>query len=145
MKPHSINILLVEDDPTHAEIVRRSFEGFRVANRLIQVGDGQAALDYLQQQGSREDADQPLPNLILLDLHIPKIDGLEVLRILKSSPELREIPVVVLATSANTEDIAKAYDLGANSYLVKPADFVDFCERMSTLRDYWLAWNHYPH
>jgi len=144
MKPHSINILLVEDDPAHAEIVRRSFEGFRVANRLIQVGDGQAALDYLQQQGSREDADQSQPKLILLALRLAGIDGLEVLRAIKSRPGLREIPVVVLATSANAEDIAQAYDLGANSYLIKPVGFEDFCEMMSTLRDYWLVWNHYP-
>lgn len=144
MKGQQVIILMVEDDPAHAEIVRRNFEGFHIANRLIHVADGRAALDYLQRQGSRDDADQPMPNLILLDLRIPKINGLEVLRILKSSPRLRDIPVVVLTTSGNDKDIAQAYDLGANSYLVKPVGFKDFCEMMTTLGYYWLVWNRYP-
>ena len=144
MKGHQVTILMVEDDPAHAEIIRRNFEGFRIANRLTHVVDGRAALDYLQQQGSREAADRSLPNLILLDLRLPRIDGLEVLRILKSTPELRDIPVVVLTTSANDKDIAQAYDLGANSYLVKPVGFKDFCEMMNTLGYYWLVWNRYP-
>lgn len=145
MKGHQATILMVEDNPAHAEIIRRNFEGFHIANRLTHVADGRAALDYLQQQGSREDADQPLPNLILLDLRLPRIDGLEVLRIIKSSPGLRDIPVVVLTTSSNDKDITQAYDLGANSYLVKPVGFKDFCEMMTTLGYYWLVWNRYPH
>jgi len=144
MKGRPVDILLVEDDPAHAEIVRRNFESFRIANRLIHVADGRAALDYLQRPDPREDSEGPLPNLILLDLRLPKIDGLEVLRVLKGSPGLREIPVVVLTTSASDKDIAQAYDLGANSYLVKPVGFKPFCEMMTTLGYYWLAWNRYP-
>lgn len=138
MKGQQVAILMVGDDPAHAEIIRRNFEGFHIANRLTHVVDGRAALDYLQAAG------QSLPNLILLDLRLPRIDGLEVLRILKGSPELHDIPVVVLTTSANDKDIAQAYDLGASSYLVKPVGFKDFCEMMTTLGYYWLVWNRYP-
>lgn len=140
-----VNILLIEDDPAHAEIVRRNFEGFRIANRLFHVSDGKAAVDYLEHTGPYADpAASPRPELILLDLRLPKVDGLEVLRSLKGSDTLREIPVVVLTTSANDRDISRAYDLGANSYLVKPVGFKEFCEMMNTLGYYWLAWNRYP-
>jgi CheY-like chemotaxis protein len=139
-------ILLVEDDPAHAEIVRRNFEDFRVANRLIHVSDGQLAMDYLSRQGNFRDPDQsPRPGLILLDLRIPKIDGLEVLRAIKSDPELSRIPVVVLTTSSAESDKVKAYDNHANSYLVKPVDFSQFVALMQSLGYYWLAWNENPY
>lgn len=141
MNGRAFTILMVEDDPAHAEIIRRNFAGFRVANRLLHLGDGQQALDYFH---AREDADHPLPNLILLDLRLPRVDGFEVLHTLKDTPGLRDIPVIVLSTSASARDIARAYDLGANSYLVKPVGFREFCGLMNTLGDYWLAWNRYP-
>jgi len=140
-----IVILLVEDDPAHAEIVRRNFETSRIANRLIHVSDGQDALDYLYRRHRHSDpAVSPRPNLILLDLRLPRVDGLEVLKTVKSDPELRGIPVVVLTTSAAESDMVRAYDCHANSYLVKPVDFPQFLALMETLGYYWLAWNRRP-
>lgn len=146
MKGEPIAILLVEDDPAHAEIVRRNFEDSRLANRLIHVEDGQAALDYLSRQGEFSDpARSPRPGLILLDLRLPKVDGLEVLQTIKSNPNLSRIPVVILTTSAAESDKTRAYDNHANSFLVKPVDFSQFVALMETLGYYWLAWNQYPH
>jgi CheY-like chemotaxis protein len=145
MKGEPIVILFVEDDPAHAEIVRRNFETSRVANRLIHVTDGQAALDYLNRQGEFSDpATSPRPGIVLLDLRLPKVDGLEVLRSIKSDPKLASIPVVILTTSKAEIDKVKAYVLHANSYLVKPVDFTQFCQLMETFGYYWLAWNQRP-
>jgi len=145
MKGKTIVILLVEDDPAHAEIVRRSLADSRLANRLIHVVDGQAALDYLYRRGEFSAPGQsPLPHLILLDLRLPKVDGLEVLKAIKADAESARIPVVILTTSSAEADVAKAYDSHANSYLVKPVDFRQFLDLMDTLGHYWLAWNQYP-
>jgi len=141
-----ITILLVEDDPAHAEIVQRNLADFRVANRIFHVEDGQAALDYLFHQDAFSDpATSPKPSLILLDLRLPKIDGLEVLRRIKAVEELKNIPTVVLTTSANESDLINAYAHGAGSYLVKPVDFDKFTKLMDALGFYWLAWNQFPH
>ena len=135
----------MEDDPAHAEIVRRNLADFRVANRMIHVEDGQAALDYLFRQAAYADPQaSPRPDLILLDLRLPKVDGLEVLRRIKEDDELKRIPTVVLTTSAAEADMVKAYDHGANSYLVKPVDFEKFTKLMETFGYYWLAWNQFP-
>lgn len=145
MNGEPIVILFVEDDPAHAEIVRRNFEKFRLANRLIHVTDGQAALDYLNHQGEYSDpASSPRPGAVLLDLRLPKVDGLEVLKSVKSDPKLMSIPVVILTTSKVEIDKVKAYALHANSYLVKPVDFTQFTELMETFGYYWLAWNQRP-
>ena len=146
MKGEPIVILLVEDDPAHAEIVRRNLADFRTANRLMHVEDGQAGLDYLYRKAEFSDPHKyPMPNLILLDLRLPKVDGLDVLKAIKSDQNLRHIVVVILTTSAAEADIAKAYDSHANSYLVKPVDFAQFTALMETLGYYWLAWNQYPY
>jgi CheY-like chemotaxis protein len=146
MKGEPVVILLVEDDEAHAEIVRRNFEGFRMANRLIHVTDGQAALDYLyRREAFRDPETSPRPGLILLDLRLPKVDGLEVLEIVKANPDLSRIPIVILTTSSSETDMVKAYDCHANSYLVKPVDFPQFVDLMKTLGYYWLAWNEYPY
>lgn len=146
MKGEPITILLVEDDPAHAEIVRRNFEDFRLANRLMHVADGQDALDYLYHRAKFSDSKQsPRPGLILLDLRLPRVEGLEVLKIIKSDPDLSRIPVVVLTTSAAESDMVKAYDNHANSYLVKPVDLSQFVDMMKTLGYYWLTWNEYPY
>jgi CheY-like chemotaxis protein len=138
-------ILLVEDDPAHAEIVRRNFVNFRMANRLMHVADGQQALNYLFRRGEFQDLNQsPRPNLILLDLRLPKVDGLEVLQTIKADADLARIPVVVLTTSAAEVDMAKAYGNHANSYLVKPVDFPQFLKLMDALGYYWLVWNQFP-
>lgn len=138
----SMVVLLVEDEPAHAEIVRRNFVDFCPANRLVHVADGQAALDYLFRRAQYCDPERsPRPALVLLDLRLPKVDGLEVLRTVKTDPALCRIPVVILTTSAAETDVAKAYDNHANSYLVKPVDFPRFVALMETLGRYWLTWN----
>jgi CheY-like chemotaxis protein len=140
-----ITILLVEDDPAHAEIVRRNLEEFRVANRIVHVEDGQAALDYLFRQAAFADPpSSPRPSLILLDLRLPKVDGLEVLRRIKEDEDLKKIPTVVLTTSAVESDIVNAYSHGVGSYLVKPVDFEKFTKLMEAFGFYWLAWNRFP-
>ena len=145
MNGEPVVILLVEDDPAHAEIVRRNFVNFRMANRLMHVADGQQALDYLFRRAEFQDpVRSPRPNLILLDLRLPKVDGLEVLKTVKDDAGLASIPVVVLTTSAGEVDMAKAYGSHANSYLVKPVDFPEFLKLMDALGYYWLVWNQYP-
>ena len=146
MNGEPVVILVVEDDPAHVEIIRRNFGASRLANRLLSVEDGQAALDYLNRQGEYNNADKfPMPNLILLDLRLPKVDGLEVLRVIKSDPKLTTIPVVILTTSSAEVDMLKAYDYHANSYLVKPVDFTKFNQLMNTFAYYWVVWNQYSH
>jgi CheY-like chemotaxis protein len=142
MQGEPITILLVEDEPAHAEIVRRNFETMQMANTLKHVSDGEAALDYLYRNNSFSDpASSPRPALILLDLRLPKVDGLQVLKTIKDDPSLMNIPVVVLSTSASETDIAMAYSNKVNSYLVKPVDFTQFSELLETLGTYWMTWN----
>jgi CheY-like chemotaxis protein len=144
MQGEPITILLVEDEPAHAEIVRRNFEAIRTPNILIHVSDGEAALDYLYHNNTFSDpALSPRPGLILLDLRLPKVDGLQVLKTIKTDSSLNNIPVVVLSTSASEADISMAYANNANSYLVKPVDFTQFSELLETLGTYWMAWNQY--
>lgn len=145
VKGHPINILLVEDDRAHAEIVMRNLRDFRVANEIFHVEDGQAALDYLFRKGAfAEPAPALRPHLILLDLRLPKVDGIEVLRLIKEDEALKAIPVVILTTSGAESDMVKSYANGAGSYLVKPVDFDKFTKLLESLGYYWLAWNRYP-
>lgn len=138
-------ILLVEDDPAHAEIVRRNLEDFRVANRIVHVEDGQAALDYLfRRNGYADPNTSPRPSLILLDMRLPKVDGMEVLRQIRQDDELKLLPVIVLTTSAAENDVVGAYTQGATSYLVKPVDIQSFTKMMEAFGLYWLAWNRFP-
>ncbi len=145
MNGEPLRILLVEDNPAHAEMVMRSLETHRVANTITHVADGEQALNYLFHRGEYANDDKCVqPHLVLLDLRLPKVDGLQVLEKIKSSEELLSIPVVILTTSASEIDVAKAYHHHANSYLVKPIDFDDFTKMMDELGYYWLAWNHKP-
>jgi len=145
MNGEPIVILLVEDDEAHAEIVRRNFKTSRIANRLIHVADGEAALDYLYQRNEFSDqASSPRPGIILLDLRLPKVDGLEVLQTIKTDPGLIAIPVVILTTSQAEVDMAKAYNNHVNSYLIKPVNFAQFNQLMEIFGFYWLAWNQLP-
>jgi CheY-like chemotaxis protein len=140
-----LTILLVEDNAAHAELVKRSLEGHRVENRVVHVSNGEAALDYLFRRNAFNDPDRfPLPHMVLLDLRLPRVDGLEVLRQIRTAPELEKLPVVVLTTSEAERDVAKAYEYHANSYLVKPLDFDKFSSLMDDLGFYWLKWNYYP-
>ena len=141
-----IVVLLVEDDEAHAEIVRRNLLANRLTNPLIHVSDGEAALDYLYRRNRFSNpTTSPRPGLVVLDLRLPKVDGLEVLRIIKADPKLLAIPVVILTTSNSEEDKQKAYAAHANSYLVKPVDFPQFKKLMESLGYYWLASNAPPH
>ncbi len=142
---HELIILLIEDNDDHAEIVKRGFDDHRVANRIVRVADGEEALKYLfRKEKYADDMEYPLPNIIILDLRLPKVDGLEVLRLAKSTEELKHIPVVVLTSSKEEKDISAAYANYVNSYLVKPLDFEKFNELMGVLDYYWLAWNQKP-
>jgi CheY-like chemotaxis protein len=146
MKGDPVEILLVEDDPAHAEIVKRNFESSLIANKMHHVTDGQLALDYLfRKNGFSDPNTSPRPGLILLDLRLPKVDGLEVLKKIKEDADISRIPVVVLTTSSAEYDVVKAYDSHANSYLVKPVDFPQFVALMESLGYYWLVWNQYPY
>jgi CheY-like chemotaxis protein len=138
-------ILLVEDNLPHAELVKRSLEGHEIANKIYHVSDGEAALAYLFRQGVYADpATSPRPHVVLLDLRLPKVSGLDVLREIKTSNDLRTIPVVILTTSTAERDVVSAYAQHANSYLVKPVDFATFTRLMHDLGLYWLLWNYHP-
>jgi CheY-like chemotaxis protein len=140
-----LHILLVEDNEAHSELVIRGMHDQQVANRIHHVLDGEQALDYLFQRGAFADLHKnPRPNLILLDLRLPKIDGLEVLKTIKTTPALLRIPVVILTSSDAESDIARSYDYHANSYIVKPLDFKTFTNLMKDLGFYWLGWNTKP-
>ncbi|HOT04513.1 MAG TPA: response regulator [Methanolinea sp.] len=140
-----LHILLVEDNEAHAELVIRGMRDQQVANRIHHVIDGEQALDYLFGRGVYADREKnPLPNLILLDLRLPRIDGLEVLKTLKTTPNLLRIPIVVLTSSDAESDIARSYDYHANSYVVKPLEFKKFTQLMKDLGFYWLGWNMKP-
>lgn len=145
MTGEPLTILLVEDNPDHAELVMRNMEDFQVANRIIHVEDGEEALDYLYMRGRYSDRKEfPVPHLVLLDLRLPKIDGLEVLKEIKNDVGLRAVPVVILTTSDAERDMAKAYEYHANSYVTKPVNFLEFSKLLKDLGFYWLAWNRRP-
>jgi CheY-like chemotaxis protein len=140
-----MTILLVEDNPDHAELVKRNLEEFQVANHINHVEDGEAALDYVYRRGAYSDHKKfPRPDLILLDLRLPRIDGLEVLKQIKRDLSLQAIPVVVLTTSDAEKDLAQAYEYHANSYVTKPVNFENFSRLLRDLGYYWLAWNKRP-
>lgn len=129
-----IEILLVEDSDEDAELAVRALTKQRLANQLHRVVDGAEALEFLQ--GTHQ-----LPKLILLDLKLPKIDGLEVLRALKADPRTQSIPIVVLSSSRQTSDLAESYKRGANSYIVKPVDFEKFVDAVQEIGHYWTVLN----
>ena len=137
-------VMLVEDNLDHAELVMRALADHRVANRIIHFTDGQSALDYLFRRGEYVDMSDPCPHVILLDLRLPRVDGMQVLQAVKESQDLRQIPVVVLTTSEAEKDIARAYYNHANSYLVMTVGYVEFVKLMQVLGFYWLGWNTQP-
>ena len=141
---HAPSILLVEDNDAHAHLILTFLQEQPLVARIDRVADGEEALDYLFRRGPYENAlASPLPALVLLDLRLPKLDGLEVLQQIKASCELRDIPVVILSTSENETDVIAAYTLHANGYLVKPLNAAEFAGMSEALLTYWLGWN-YP-
>jgi len=135
----------VEDEPAHADLTKRAIRKAGNANRVDIVSDGEEALDYLYNQGKYEDkVKYPMPGLILLDIKLPGIDGIELLKKIKEDPSLRRIPVIMLTTSEREEDIARAYNHYANSYLTKPVGFKEFEERIRQIDFYWIILNKPP-
>ena len=142
---NEIEILLVEDNPNDAEMTMRALRKSSMANRIIHLKDGAEALDFIYGKGMFEGRDvKAIPKVILLDLKMPKVDGIEVLRSLKSNDITKSIPVVVLTSSKEDPDIRTCYDLGVNSYIVKPVGFENFLKAISELGFYWLVLNQNP-
>ena len=142
---HEIDILLVEDNPNDAELAMRAFRKNKLANNVIRVCDGEEALDYIFARGSFNYRDRlNIPKLILLDLKLPKVDGLEVLKIIKADAVTKLIPVVVLTSSHEENDMVESYRLGVNSYIVKPVDFDKFIASVRDIGLYWLLMNQLP-
>jgi two-component system, response regulator len=137
-----IKILLVEDNPRDAEVTLRALRKRNLGNDVIHVKDGQQALDWLfgPNPDGREDGN--LPKLVLLDLKLPKIDGLEVLKAIRSDPRTRLLPVVVMTSSSEQRDVVESYERGVNSYVVKPVEFDSFSAAVAELGHYWLIVNH---
>jgi two-component system response regulator len=138
-------ILLVEDSDADVRLTRRALQKNNITNELVVVGDGVAALQYLRTAAEAgEDANHAMPAVVLLDLKLPKMDGMEVLREIRAHPRLRRQPLVILTTSKEHHDIAKSYDLGANSYIRKPVDFEQFIAAIHNVGLYWLVLNEPP-
>jgi CheY-like chemotaxis protein len=133
-------ILYAEDNPDHAELVMRGLSRASAPPRVVHIVDGEAAMDYLERSAAG-DAGVERPRLVLLDLRLPKLDGLEVLAKIKASAALSEIPVVILTTSNNARDVQRAYQHRANSYVVKPTEFSALSALLRDLSAYWLTWN----
>ena len=138
-------ILLVEDNPDDVELTRRAFDRSHIVSELVVVKDGQEALDYLFVTGAYAGRDPMImPSVVLLDLNLPKLNGLEVLRRMRAEGRTRRMPVVILTTSSEEKDVLGGYDLGANSYVRKPVDFAEFADAARHLGLYWLVLNEPP-
>jgi CheY-like chemotaxis protein len=138
------SVLLVEDNPNDVELTLSALKEARLANEVVVTNDGEQALEYLMRRGRYAGRTTPNPAVILLDLKMPKVDGHEVLRRIRSDPYLRLIPVVVLTSSREEKDLYSSYDKGANSYVVKPVDFEDFISAISKLGVFWAVLNEPP-
>jgi two-component system, response regulator len=140
-----VNVLLVEDNPDHAELSLRALEDGNLLNKIFWVKDGEEALDFLYRRGRHADATRtPRPELVLLDIHLPKVDGHEVLRRIKADEGLRSIPVVMMTTSEREDEICQSYRAGANSFVSKPVRFADFVDRVKNVKLYWVLTNLLP-
>ncbi|MES2133504.1 MAG: response regulator [Bacteroidota bacterium] len=142
---NEIEILLVEDNPNDAEMTIRALRKNHLANRIIHLKNGAEALDFIYGKGEYEGRDvRAMPKVVLLDLKMPKVDGIEVLRTMKSNELTKTIPVVVLTSSKEDPDVKTCYELGVNSYIVKPVGFENFLKAISELGFYWLILNQSP-
>ena len=139
-----VEILLVEDNERDAELTMRALKKGGLANKLLWVKDGQQAMDYLFRSGEFSGREDVVPRRVLLDLKMPKVDGIEVLRAVKSNDRTKRIPIIVMTSSQEEKDVAETYDLGVNSYVVKPVDFAAVAETVRQAGYYWLAINRTP-
>jgi two-component system response regulator len=139
-----VEILLVEDNPTDAELCIEALKENNLANKLVWVKDGEQALDFLFSRGQYLNREIRLPKVILLDLRLPKVDGMEVLRAVRTDPRTHDLPVVVLTSSKEDRDIAESYKFGVNSYISKPVEFSEFSKIVAQLGLYWLLVNRPP-
>ena len=139
-----VEILLVDDSPLDAELAMRGLKEHNLANNVTWVKDGEQALDYVYRRGAFAGRVGTGPRLILLDLKMPKVDGIEVTRTIKGDPDTRHIPIVIMTSSQEERDISESYSLGANSYIVKPLDFEALANVASQAGYYWLAINRAP-
>ena len=138
-KSEKLVILVAEDDPDDFDMIVEVFEENKITNPLFRVPDGVELMAYLRKEGDYEDSSKfPRPGIILLDLNMPKLDGKEALELIKTDPNLKRIPVVVFTSSKLSEDIISSYDLGANSFISKPVNIMDFIRIIRTFSDYWL-------
>ena len=137
-------ILMVEDDPKDVELTITALEDYNLANEVVVTGDGEEALDYLYSRGKYQSRSSDNPAVILLDLKLPKVDGLEVLKQIKSDAKLKVIPVVVLTSSKEEKDMVASYKLGVNAYVVKPVDFHEFVNAIKELGVFWAVINQPP-
>jgi two-component system response regulator len=145
MEDKIVEILLVEDNPYEAELAIRSLKKHNFANNLHHIDDGAEALDFIFERGKYATAtSKPNPKLILLDIKLPKVDGIEVLKQIKADEKTKTIPVVILTSSRENQDVKACYKLGANSYIVKPVDFDSFTKAVSELGLYWMLLNNAP-
>jgi two-component system response regulator len=142
MNPKSVDILLIEDNPDHVELIIKALRNNNVLNEVHVVTSGEEAMDFLYQRG--EYANAARPGLILLDIKLPGMDGMEFLRRIKADPKLKPIPVVVLTTSAGEKEIVESYGCGANSYIVKPVPFEEFVKVIKEVKLYWMVVNSLP-
>jgi len=139
-----VDILLVEDNPNDAELAMRALRKHNLANRLEWVKDGAAALDFLFHRGDYTRCPNTLPRVVLLDLRLPKVDGIEVLREIRAHAETRELPVVILTSSREERDLVATYELGVNSFVAKPVAFDEFARTVAELGMYWVLVNRVP-
>ncbi|MBW8325988.1 MAG: response regulator [Prolixibacteraceae bacterium] len=137
-------ILLVEDNPNDIELTLEALDEQNLANRVIVMNDGVEAMEYLQYKGKYKDREKENPAVILLDIKMPRMDGIEVLEAIKSSTELKMVPVVILTSSREEPDLKKCYDLGVNAYVVKPVNFKDFYDSVKKLGVFWAMINELP-
>lgn len=144
-KLNEVEILLVEDNLSDAELITRALRKVNLANHLIHVKDGEEAIEFIFAQGKYAEREvKNIPRVILLDIKMPKVDGIEVLRRIKSNEATRSIPVVIMTSSKEEQDIVRSYELGVNSFVVKPVDFNSFSKAVSELGLYWVLINQPP-
>ncbi len=145
MMTETIDILLVEDNPDDIELTMRALKKGKIGNNIYVARDGEEALDFLLHRGGYSDKKKfPIPGLILLDLNLPKRNGIEILQKIKAEPILKRVPVIMLTTSKRDEDIMQSYDLGVNSYIMKPVEFDKFIQTIKNIELYWVLTNTPP-